>query len=131
MKHGLILFFILFLSIFDIAAQQKPGVKLLAKVKGKSIMLRWAPTSSSVWMQGNQKGYRIERFTIAREKEILKGPKKLQLTSIPLKPRPVEQWKADAEVNKYSAIAAQAIYGSSFQVSMPQSNNLAEIANRS
>jgi fibronectin type 3 domain-containing protein len=131
MKHGLILFFILFLSIFDIAAQQKPGVKLLAKVKGKSIMLRWAPTSSSVWMQGNQKGYRIERFTIAREKEILKGPKKLQLTSTPLKPRPVEQWKADAEVNKYSAIAAQAIYGSSFQVSMPQSNNLAEIANRS
>jgi len=94
-------------------------------------MLRWAPTSSSVWMQGNQKGYRIERFTIAREKEILKGPRKIQLTSTPLKPKPVEQWKSDAEVNKYSAIAAQAIYGSSFQVSMPQSNNLAEIANRS
>jgi len=131
MKHGLILFFILFWPATEITAQQKPGVKLLAKVKGKSIMLRWAPTSSSVWMQGNQKGYRIERFTIAREKQILKGPKKIQLTSTPLKPKPVEQWKSDAEVNKYSAIAAQAIYGSSFQVSMPQSNNLAEIANRS
>ncbi len=130
MRRILLLSYCVFFSMIA-TAQQKPGVKLLAKSKSGSILLRWAPTNSFAWTQANQKGYRIERFTIARRNEVVKKPEKLLLTSVPLKPKPLEQWKTDAEKNDYSAIAAQAIYGSSFQVTLPQNGSFTEVVNRS
>lgn len=112
-------------------AQQKPGVKLLAKVKDGSVLLRWAPTNSLTWSQANQKGYRIERYVITRKNDIIKKPEKIFLTPSPLKPKPLEQWRSDAKENDYSAIAAQAIYGSSFEVTLPQNGSLTEVVNRS
>lgn len=125
----IILHFVFFGSA--VIAQERPGVKLLAKSKDQAILLRWAPTNSFTWLQGNLKGYHIERYTISRKKEILRKPEKILLTSSPLKPRPVNQWKSDAEKNKYSAIAAQSIYGSTFQVQLSQNGSLGEVVNRS
>src|SRR5260221_5871800 len=130
MRRILLLSYCVFFGMIA-SAQQKPGVKLLAKSKSGSILLRWAPTNSFAWTQANQKGYRIERFTIARRNEVVKKPEKFLLTSAPLKPKPLEQWKTDAEKNDYSAIAAQAIYGSSFQVTLPQNGSFTEVVNRS
>lgn len=130
MKPILLFSFCVFFGM-SASAQQKPGVKLLAKAKGKSILLRWAPTTSSTWLQGNQKGYQVERYTISRNKEILRKPEKIFLTPSPLKPKPLEQWKSDAEKNNYSAVAAQAIYGGSFQVTLPQNGSFTEVVNRS
>jgi uncharacterized protein len=111
-------------------AQVRGAVKLLAKVKSNSILLRWAPTDPDTWSQGNTNGYQIERYTIAKGTTLLK-PERIILNKEPFKPKPLEQWKSDAMVNKYSAIAAQAIYGKSFQVTTANPNNLADIVNQS
>ncbi|MBS1506690.1 MAG: hypothetical protein JSS79_08595 [Bacteroidetes bacterium] len=111
-------------------AQEKPAVKLLAKVKGKSILLRWAPTTSGAWSQGNKYGYKIDRYLITGQGKVVGKPVRLSLTPVALKPRPLDDWKADAK-NDYSAIAAQAIYGSSFQVTMSENAGLSEVVNRS
>ncbi len=131
MKRSSLIFFILFFTAPFAGAQVKSGVKLLAKAKGKVILLRWAPTTSFAWSQGNQKGYWIERYSITRNKEILGKPEKVFLTNSTIKPRPLKEWEADAQSNDHSAIAAQAIYGSSFQASLSQASTLTEVANRS
>lgn len=110
---------------------QKPGVKLLAKPKNGFILLRWAPTNSMTWLQANQNGYYVERYVITRKNEVLKRPEKILLTPRPLKPKPLEQWRSEAEKNDYTAVAAQAIYGSSFQVTLPRNGSLTEVVNRS
>src|SRR5258708_36182485 len=66
-----------------------------------------------------------------RKNEVIKKPERILITPAPLKPKPLEQWKTDAEKNDYSAIAAQAIYGSSFQVTLPQNGSFTEVVNRS
>jgi hypothetical protein len=117
-------------ALMVVGQQQKSGVKLLAKVKGKSILLRWAPTNPSAWLMGNKNGYKIDRYLITNKNQVVGKPTRIQLTPVPLKPRPKEQWEADAKRNDYSAIAAQAIYGSSFQVTMPQSPSMSEVVSR-
>ncbi|MFM9840584.1 MAG: fibronectin type III domain-containing protein [Cyclobacteriaceae bacterium] len=112
-------------------AQERGSVKLLAKVKSNSILLRWAPTDPTTWNSGNTNGYQIERYTIAKGTTILSKPEKLILTKGPFKPKPLEQWKNDAMINKYSAIAAQAIYGKSFQVAASNPTDIAQIVNQS
>lgn len=130
MKHLYLFIGIFFLSSFAVA-QQNPGVKLLAKVKGKSILLRWAPTNSSAWSQGNKYGYHIDRYQITGKNKPVGKPVRVSLTPAPLKPKPLDAWRADAAKNDYSAIAAQAIYGSSFEVSMSENASLSEVINRS
>src|SRR5258708_33903056 len=115
MRHLLTISYCILFSTLAIG-QQKPGVKLLAKAKGGTILLRWAPTNSLTWLQANQKGYRIERYLMTRKNEVIKKPERILITPAPLKPKPLKQWKTDARKNDYSAIAAQAIYGISFQV---------------
>jgi len=118
------------LIAFSGFAQERGSVKLLAKVKSNSILLRWAPTDPETWNQGNINGYQIERYTIAKGTTLLK-PEKIVLSKEPNKPKPLEEWSDDALVNKYSAIGAQAIYGKSFQVTTTNPNNLADIVNQS
>src|ERR1041384_4345337 len=126
MKEAFIISYCLILNGFAFA-QQTPGVKVLAKVKKGAIFLRWAPTNSEAWSIANQRGYQIERFLITRKNEVIRKPERTLLTPSPLKPKPLAQWKNDVEKNDYSAIAAQAIYGSSFQVTLPQNTSFTEI----
>src|SRR6185295_8850180 len=110
--------------------QSSSGVKLLAKVKGKSILLRWAPTNSSAWLLGNKSGYKIDRYLITNKNQVIAKPTRLSLTSLPLKPKQVSEWAPDAAKNDYSAIAAQAIYGTSFHVNMSQTPSMSYVVNR-
>ncbi|HTH56130.1 MAG TPA: hypothetical protein VL728_08780 [Cyclobacteriaceae bacterium] len=103
----------------------------MAKPKDGSILLRWAPTNSMTWLRANKNGYYVERFVITRKNEILKKPEKILLSAKPLKPKPLEHWRSEVEKNDYSAVAAQAIYGSSFQATIPQNGSFTDIANRS
>jgi uncharacterized protein len=130
MKKIVYIFSICLFTAGVFAQEVGSSVKLLAKVKSNSILLRWAPTDRETWNQGNINGYQIERYTIAKGTTLLK-PEKTILNKAPYKPKPLEQWKSDALVNKYSAIAAQAIYGKSFQVTAANPNNLADIVNQS
>lgn len=93
------------------------GMQLIAKAALDSVVLRWAPTSPAAWDMLNRYGYRLERFTILRDGQRLNIPEQLVLNPQPLKPKPLPAWEALVMGNDYAAIAAQAIYGESFEVS--------------
>jgi uncharacterized protein len=81
-----------------------------------SIILRWAPAQKEIWKQANRLGYKVARVTIAENKKLLKVPKVELLTSQPLQPQPLAAWEPLAKSSTYGAIAAQALYGETFEV---------------
>lgn len=111
--------FLLFLAL-PLWAQKSEvaGIKLLAKAKRDTILLRWAPNNSSTWNLANKYGYTVERFTITRGDQLLAPSEKNVLTTQPLKPAPLSVWERDS-LNDYSLIAAEAIFSSSFDLSLP------------
>jgi fibronectin type 3 domain-containing protein len=108
---------------------QTSDVLLLAKAKKNSILLRWAPTDPNQWQTANKSGYVIERYTITRGKQILRPPSKIILSPA-LKPRPLVEWERPSENNDYVAIAAEALYGSDFEVGPLQATPF-DVVNRS
>ena len=104
-------------------------IKVLARPYMDSIVLRWAPGNLDSWIKGNRFGYMIERYTMIREKEVLMKPEKKIITSSLLKPRPLDQWESVVKKNKYAAIAAQALYGESFQLTT-QGSDVFQIINK-
>ena len=117
-RRTLFILFLFFITC-SLTAQQKHAVKLLAKSNGKAIMLRWAPIDALLWNYANKNGYVLERYTITRGEELLRTPEKTILNAPLIKPRPLPQWKADADQNDFSAIAAEAIYGTNFELKTP------------
>jgi fibronectin type 3 domain-containing protein len=102
-------------------------VKVIGRAKEKSILLRWASTDPVSWQLGNKYGYMVERFTIIRDKKILDNPEKIRLTTQPLKPGTQPAWEKIIDDNDYAAIAAQAIYGESFEVTQSKSSSMMEM----
>lgn len=108
---------------------QASDVLLIAKAKKSAIWLRWAPTNPNQWQAANKSGYVIERYTITRGKQILRPPSKIILSPA-LKPRPLAEWERPSENNDYVAIAAEALYGSDFEVGPLQATPF-DVVNRS
>lgn len=110
MKGKLLFIFCGFINM--LWAQTSGGkIHVLARAYKDSICLRWAPGSYEGWMTGNQYGYRIIRYTLIRNGKILPEPDSILLTPDPLLPYPLSEWELKAGEDKYSAIAAQALYG--------------------
>lgn len=104
-------------SINPSSKQVAPKIEVIAKSYLDSIVVRWAPNSPEVWQYGNQYGYIIERSILARDTNyFLNNSEKKILTSKPIKPIPLATWESLTQQNKYAGIAAQAIYGKSFEV---------------
>ena len=82
-----------------------------------SIILRWAPMRFHAWQLGNENGYRIERYVVARNASLLPIPEKLILHPA-LKPFAEDQWEDLVQDEKYGAIAAQALFGDRFEVDL-------------
>ncbi|WP_108869783.1 fibronectin type III domain-containing protein [Aquimarina aquimarini] len=104
---------------------QEAAVKVIGTVtkdKG-AIMLRWTANTPSSWKYGNTYGYMIERTTIAIGDQLLKDPIVKKLTKNPILPKPMMEWEDFASTDDYAAIAAQAIYGQDFDVSMEEGGN--------
>ena len=91
-------------------------INLIGKSYGDSIVLRWAPTTPGAWSYLNKVGYIIERVSFKNEQDF--DPSEYQmLTSTPLKPLPLSEWESivkEGPDQELSAIAAQALYGKSF-----------------
>lgn len=111
--------FILLLSITALAqkAEQKKGVRLIARSMPDSVLLRWAPSDPHAWALGNQYGYMLERHTLIENKLAKDPPIKMQLSPQSIKPYPLASWESLAKKSDYGTIAAQAIYGESFELS--------------
>lgn len=118
-KYFIILFAIYFLQSpimpQENESSNQKNIIVLANVKSNEVALRWAPPDYLSWGRGNLSGYKVIRFRVnlAGEKPI----EDKQIGQDTLKPYSLDQWKAKVpESHKYAPIAAQALYGKSFQV---------------
>lgn len=104
-------------------------IAVLGRPFGDSIVLRWAPRSLEVWQLGNTVGYRVERYTLSRNGKVLDNPEKKILDKWPVKPSPQTDWIQMVKTDKYAAIAAQALFGDSFEIDLGKSG-VAQIVNK-
>jgi len=139
MKHKFkFIIFILFAFSFckisfaqDEIESPKHVVKVIGRAYTDSIKLRWAPASPISWHFANTYGYKIERFLLLKDGELLKIPEKKLMVDIPLKPAPLNEWEPFAETDDYVPVAAQAIYGESFDITTNDEGGILQMINKS
>ncbi|RAW02136.1 fibronectin type III domain-containing protein [Pseudochryseolinea flava] len=113
----------------DSTAVGEEPIGVIARPSADSIALRWAPTKASHWLTANKFGYIVERYAVVKNGVMLKVPEKTILSSSPIKPWPEEQW-AKYTSSKYAMVAAQALFGETFEINIEQSDVM-QIVNKS
>jgi fibronectin type 3 domain-containing protein len=121
-----VFFFIIFLfNVICTVAQDSVRFKNSIAVVGRpsidSISLRWAPLRFLDWQAGNQKGYSVERITLARDGKVLTKPERKILIAN-FKPLTEDKWEPLVKKDKYGAIAAQALFGARFETDLGKSD---------
>jgi hypothetical protein len=97
---------------------------LMGKNFGSSVVLRWAPKTSAAWDKANSSGYQLFRFELD-EKSDNPFNNEVQLTSAPLKPFSLDQWKKQFHPeDTAAAVAAELLYGKKFETSQSKSGQL-------
>lgn len=114
----------------DDASDVKPGVRMLGKASKNQIALRWAPNTPLLWKQTLTHGFRLERFTIMRNNALLQTPERKILSQAPIKPWALERWEPLTEQDDYAEIAAQAIYGETFELTEDFSSDITQVYNK-
>lgn len=99
------------------AAKKSEAIQVIARPSADSIVLRWAPIGTDQWLKANRVGYTIERFTLVRNGKVVQPMERKQLTMSPVKPLPEDQWERFIG-NKYGLVAAQALYGETFEMNI-------------
>ena len=110
--------------------KESRGVKLMGITKDNAIHLRWAPTDPTIWAIGNINGYKIVRYTVKTDGQISKDKEMTMLTPEPITYRPVDDWEAIIQ-EPYAPVAAQALFGETFEVSRKGNPSLIEAVNKS
>lgn len=117
------------LSKAQVGAHSFPDrIAVSARPAKDSITLRWAPLSFSVWRQGNEAGYRVERYVVTRNGSLLSNPERTIL-AMSLRPLDEEGWEKLLSRDRYAAIAAQALFGDRFEVDLRE-NDVFSIVNK-
>ncbi len=96
-------------------------IAIVARSSENSVTLRWAPLTYATWREANENGYRIERYTITRETELVDA---LEHTIVAgaINPWPESRWEDLVTENEYAAVAAQALFGERFEVDIDEGN---------
>lgn len=127
--HLILIMFITLSFIERVRSQSSDDfVKVIARAHPDSIVLRWAPSGPASWKLLTQHGYKVERYTIIRDGQVLQEKPYVVLTNL-LKPAAPAQWEIWMERDDFVAVAAQAIYGDDFKVD-PDKSNLMDIYNK-
>lgn len=121
-KNLLAVIAFLWMSIFVTGHAQnvqeaKPAIGLITRAYPDSIALRWAPNNAVAWKYTVKYGYTLQKFLVWKDGKVLDKAIRLDVPVPTLKPLPLAQWKALTEIpkiEKYAAIAAQALYGKTF-----------------
>jgi len=124
-----ILFSLLVLN-YAVARQDKSSIQVIGKATKRSIQLRWAPDSPATWQLANKYGYSIERITLSENGKILTDPPRKIISDVVMKPAPQAQWEAMIDNDDYVAVAAQAIFGETFEVSEDFGSDIAQVVNK-
>ena len=98
-------------------AKKSETIQVIARPSSDSVVLRWAPIGTDQWLKANRAGYTIERFTLVRNGKVVQPVERKQLTVAPVKPLPEDQWEKFIG-NKYGLVAAQALYGETFEMNI-------------
>ncbi|WP_423147364.1 fibronectin type III domain-containing protein [Rubrolithibacter danxiaensis] len=122
------------LLLINIAVAQSPckhsKIHVVARPLKDSILLRWGPDNSLAWQSLNHSGYKISRYTVVRDGEVLLEPELSVLTPHALTPMPLNSWENWIDSNQYAAIAAQAIYGEDFKINQENRSDIAQMVNK-
>jgi uncharacterized protein len=136
----ILMFFILVLCSINAMAQtkaktvkepdpRKASISVIARVDNDSVVLRWAPSTPGGWIIANKVGYNVERIMIEKDKP-LNTIDYVKLTAIPVKPLSLDRWKGIAtKENMFASIAAQALYGKSFNPRPTDAKNASVLKN--
>lgn len=106
------------------------SLEMKGKVHKGRIYLRWAPTDPIAWKWTNENGYWLEKTKILDGGTFVGQPRTRRLLPYPLKPESLDQWEAYSE-DDYVSVAAQAIFGESFDVDPGQTSDISTIINAS
>ncbi|GAL86832.1 hypothetical protein MYP_4062 [Sporocytophaga myxococcoides] len=102
----------------------KPAIAAIANTLGDSIIVRWAPNTPMAWKLSNKDGYVIERYTLPKDQKEARKTNSVKIVlASNLKPLPLEQWEPIAKQSDFGAIAAQAIFGKSFNINNKDQDN--------
>jgi len=93
------------------------AIMAIPRVYKDSVKIRWAPTDPVSWEYLNKYGYKVKRKTILRNDKLLTVPEVKWIGKDTLKPAPLEKWEPWSEKDDYVSIAAQAIFGETFEIS--------------
>ena len=99
-------------------------ISVAGRARGDSIQIRWAPTDMGTWQHLMTHGVYIDRYPIQKNNNFLPLAQRKQgkrLTPNPLFPAPEETFGRQGVNNRNTAIAGQAIYGESMNVSSSSS----------
>ncbi|MFN0177066.1 MAG: hypothetical protein ACKVU0_20665 [Saprospiraceae bacterium] len=123
MKYIPIVWLLILMPFFAAAQQPEPlkhELALIARHTKTSIRLRWAPSTFYAWRECNKSGYTLVRYTMMRDGKSLPAEEVMRgevLTQEPLRPLdPVEAWRQLVDSDDYAAVAAQALYGETFEL---------------
>ncbi len=99
----------------------RPGVNLLARSYGDSVVLRWGPTTPDVWLAGNNGGYIVERVLGNRDTA---NPNEIELlTPTALMPWTLDEWIERApHDNQLVAVAVEMLHGD--HIAVPEDGNV-------
>jgi hypothetical protein len=126
-KHIAFTLLLTLLISYEGGAQTPHKISAIARAYGDSIVLRWAPESAISWEAANRNGFMIERYLLVKDGVVQEHPQKEILTSAPLLPWKVDRWKDIVQKDKYSALAAQALYGKTFELTTGRMGDVSQI----
>lgn len=112
---------LLLITCFSIQAQDvEDAIKVIARPHKDSIVLRWAPSSPAAWKILNEYGYKVERYTLGKDRKPIPQPAMKVLAPL-LKPAPQNIWEQWVDKDDMVAVAAQAIFGEEFKIDVSKS----------
>ncbi|SKC47517.1 fibronectin type III domain-containing protein [Ohtaekwangia koreensis] len=100
----------------NVVKKSAETIQVIARPSADSVALRWAPIGTEQWSKANRNGYTIERFTLVRNGKVVQPVERKQVVTS-MKPLPEEQWEKFIG-NKYGLVAAQALYGETFEMNI-------------
>ncbi len=135
MKRLLLLFFLIVIGSFAQAQKKKTptkstvkippavqqpvpmvSIRLQARYRGDSIVLRWGCNRAFAWRKLNEMGYVVERLELYANNK--PSDSFLKLSTQPVKPWPESRFQQPGLKNDtYALVAAKALYGKTFVVS--------------
>jgi uncharacterized protein len=109
---------------------EEPAVRVQGRVSDGSIKLRWGPNTPVTWQFANQYGYTIERVKLTENGKTLDKPERLVLSPTPIKPATQKFWEPYIDTDDYVAVAAQAIYGETFELAEDYKGDIVKVINK-